>query len=429
MERKIALEILNEISGKGAYSNLALGRKLRESRVDEAFVRRLVYGVLEKRLYLDYVLRFFIRTPLEKMRFSTLNLLRLGVYQIMFMDSVPAYAAVDETVRLSKTAARGQSSFVNGVLRNVMRKAGEIPLPDPEKDFLEWLSVSCSYPKWLLGYWAKAYGKAFARKLAEAGNETPPFTIRVNRLKTDRERLAEQLAEDGFETEKAKNSSQALFVMGKAQMSSSLLETKAFQKGYFQIQDESSMLAVECLDPRPGETVADLCAAPGGKTVYMAERMENKGEILAFDLYPHKLELIQKNAYRHGVSCIRTQAADASVFQKDLEGLADRVLCDVPCSGLGVIRRKPEIKYQKRYEDILALAKIQKSILQCAAAYVKPGGYLLYSTCTVSPLENEEMVRSFLNENRDFICEEETLLTPFEQGTDGFFFCKFKKNE
>ncbi len=427
-ERGIAFEILNQIQQKKAYSHLALKKELEEGQKDQAFVRRLVYGVLEKRLYLDYVLDHYTKKPVEELGPSLGNLLRMGAYQILFMDGVPGYAAVNESVKLCRKKAKGREGFVNAVLRNLLRGGADIKLPSKEKRFLDWLSITESYPKWMVGYWAKAYGNQAAMDLARAGNQVPPLTIRVNLLKTEPEALAALLRKEGFRTAPGQNSLQALYVEGKEAGESSILSTRAYRRGLFQIQDESSMLAVECLDPRPGETVLDLCAAPGGKTVYIGERMKNQGQILAFDLYAHKLDLLRQRARAHGISCIAAGTADATVLNPSLYEKADKVLCDVPCSGLGVIRRKPEIKYEKNYEDILTLARVQRQILEQAADYVKPGGALLYSTCTVSPLENEEICEAFEKEHPDFEPVVRRLLTPCKEGTDGFFLCKFKKN-
>jgi len=429
MDRETALNILNSIENNGAFSNLAVNDALKKADGEGgAFVTRMVYGVLENQIYLDYYLSKFLRDPIEKVKKNSLNILRMALYQILFMDSVPDYAAVSESVDLAKKTGVAQAPFVNGVLRSVLRdiEAGSkrVKLPNPEKLPVKYLSVKYSFPKWLVKYMLDDYGFDFTENYLKSANQVPPLTIRVNSLRTTKEVLSKRLKELGFEVVEGSHSEKALNIKG-----SGLFRTEPFAEGLFAVQDESSMLAVEALDPKPGETVIDLCAAPGGKTLYAAELMENNGKIIACDIYENKTGLIKDSADRNGITIIETMTADATKFRPEFEGAADKVICDVPCSGLGVVRRKPEIKYTKTAQDIKDMCRIQFAILKNAARYVKQGGRIVYSTCTISRLENEGVIRHFLSkpENACFKVEKMKQLTPFEDGVDGFFICSLVK--
>ncbi|MBQ3390640.1 MAG: 16S rRNA (cytosine(967)-C(5))-methyltransferase RsmB [Firmicutes bacterium] len=425
MERKIAFDILNQIEQKGAYSNLAVNEALKKAgnNADGAFVRRIVYGVLENRIRLDYYISRFLKSHIDQVKRKTLNLLRMSVYQILFMDAVPDYAAVDEAVKIAKEELVHQDGFVNGVLRNVIRNKDSLRLPDPKKDPLKHLSVRYSFPEWMIRYLSGGYGQEFTERFLASAADVPPMTVRVNRLKTTPEELRRELEGEGFEVLPGRNSENALQIRGR-----DALSAKGFEEGRFTVQDEASMMAVEALDPRPGDTVIDLCAAPGGKTVYAGERMENRGRIIACDLSASKLDIVRRTAEKHGVTTLECEARDATERKEEFLGLADRVLCDVPCSGLGVIRRKPEIRYTKSMEDIRKLCRVQYRILENGASYLKPGGVLVYSTCTVSPLENQQLIDHFFKKHGQAFEEVfRKQYSPASDGTDGFFICKITK--
>ena len=425
MERKIAFDILNQIEKNGAYSNLAVNEALKKagSGADGAFVRRIVYGVLENRIRLDYQISRFLKSHIDQVKWKTRNLLRMSAYQILFMDSVPDYAAVDEAVKIAKQELVHQDGFVNGVLRNIIRNKDRLGLPDPKKDPLKHLSVRYSFPEWMIRYLMGGYGEDFTRRFMESAGEVPPLTIRVNRLKTSPEELREELEAEGFEVLPCRHSENALEIKGR-----NALSPAAFSAGKYAVQDEASMLAVETLDPLPGETVIDLCAAPGGKAVYAGERMENRGRIIACDVSAAKLDIVRRTAEKHGVTILECGVRDATVREGSFCGMADRVICDVPCSGLGVIRRKPEIRYTKSLEDIRRLCRIQYRILENAASYLKPGGTLVYSTCTVSPLENRNLTDHFLKKNGEEFEEVfRKQYSPDPDGTDGFYICKMRR--
>lgn len=425
MERKTAIEILNVIEKNKAFSNLAVNEALKRNKnADGAFVRQLVYGVLENKIYLDYYISKFLNSPVEKVKTNSLNILRIAVYQILFMDSVPDYAAVNEAVELAKATSKGQAPFINGVLRNVLRNKDSVRLPDAKRFPIKRLSVKYSFPQWMVKYFSDSYGMEFTKKYLASANETPPLTIRANTLKTTVNELKDSLTDKGFDVDEGKNSKNALIIKG-----SRLLETEEFKNGEFSVQDESSMVAIETLSPKPGDCLIDLCSAPGGKTIYAGELMKNEGRIIACDLYESKLGIVDRMASQHGINNITCMSLDATRINEDFLGIADKVICDVPCSGLGVVRRKPEIKYTKTMEDIKQLCKIQYSILKNAALYAKSGGAILYSTCTLSPLENEGLVKHFIKThgNENFRIDYMKQLNPFDNSTDGFFICRITK--
>lgn len=425
MERETALEILNNIEKNKAFSNIAINESLKRSgKTDGAFVRQLVYGVLENKIYLDYYISKFLNSPIEKVKTNSMNLLRMSVYQILFMDSVPDYAAVNEAVDIAKKTSKGQAPFINGVLRNILRNKDSVKLPDAKRYPIKRLSVKYSFPQWLVKYFIDSYGMEFAKRYIDSANATPPLTVRVNTLKTTPEELKIKLSEKGFEVEPGKNSVNALNIKG-----SGLLNTDEFRNGEFSVQDESSMLAVETLSPQPEDVLLDLCAAPGGKTLYAAELMKGQGKIIACDLYANKLGIIKRMASERGIDNIECMEWDALKLNEEFIGIADKIICDVPCSGLGVIRRKPEIKYTKTMDDIKQLCRIQYGILKNAGEYLKPGGSILYSTCTLSPAENQGVVNHFIKKqgNERFKVDMMKQLTPFQHGTDGFFISKITK--
>ncbi len=422
--RRTAYFTLMDVEEKQSYSNLTLNHHISSGKPESpAFVRELVYGVLENKIYLDYIIGQFVKTPLSKLKSSDLTVLRLGIYQLLFLDGVADYAAVNESVNLAKKYCPGREGFINGVLRSFQRAGKEVDLPDRSGDEIGYLSVKYSYEPWIVELWLKQYDPDFTEELLAAGNRTPDLVIRANSLKTTREALKEKLLADGYRAFEGLLCKAALHVEG-----SGLLEGRLYERGLFSVQDESSMLAVDMLDPNPGETVMDVCAAPGGKTLYIAEKMLNMGKVDARDIYKRKLSVIDREAERLGISIVATKTWDAAETDSSMEEKADRVLVDAPCSGLGVIRRKPEIKYKKKSGEIdELLPEKQLAILSASSKYLKPGGILVYSTCTISPDENREVVRNFLKANPAFSKEEELQLLPNVHNTDGFYICKMKR--
>mgnify|MGYP004528570963 FL=1 len=425
INRKAAFLTLVDVETKKSYSNLALNHQIVVTKPNhEGFVRELVYGVLEHKLTLDYYIDLLASNGVGSLKTNELTILRMGIYQIGYMNSVPEYAAVNESVLLAKRYCRGKDGLINGILRAYLGKRMQLKLPDRSEDEVRYLSVKYSYAPWIVELWLKHYSSDFVEQLLAAGNETPPMTVRLNWLRIMKKDLISKLEESGFEVTEGDICSNALHVRG-----SRLLETEAYRMGIFTPQDESSMLVAEKLDPQHGDVVMDMCAAPGGKTMAIAERMNNTGKIIASDIYRRKLDLIDREAKRLGVTNVETRSWDATREESSMFQKADRVLVDAPCTGLGVVRRKPEIKYKEHTDEMDLLPKKQLAILTASSSYVKPGGTLVYSTCTINPNENEKVTDAFVKRNPSFKKVERTLLLPNVNGTDGFFICVMKKDD
>lgn len=471
LDREAAFKALLAIERDGSYSNLELSKMLASDELsNKGFIREIVYGVTENKIYLDYILDKFIKKGAAKTKLQALIILRMGVYQILFMNSVPNYAAVNESVALARRFARGTDGFINGVLRNFIRNmdsASEIDV----KGQLEYLSIRYSCQLKLVEELVSMLGFEHAKMLLEHAGHRPPLSIRVNIAQISVKELADRLRANGFETEGSKLSDRVLLVKGGA-----LTEANEYKEGLFSIQSEESCAIADFADAKSTELVIDLCAAPGGKAAAMAEQMLKPststepltktepgkqpststepltetepckksststepltktepgiadGKIIALELYEHRAALIEATARRLGLENIEVRCQNAVEQIDALVGKADLVLADVPCSGLGVIRRKPEMKYRDEF-DFDELVEIQKCILETGSSYLKPGGRLIYSTCTINPRENELMVKDFLERHEEFISEKEVKLSPFDNGYDGFYMNKLKKIE
>jgi 16S rRNA (cytosine967-C5)-methyltransferase len=428
--RKIALQLLNDIETENSYSNIKINNAIKDYKLvgqDKNFVLKLVYGVLENKILLDYYIRKMSKTRLKKIDHRILNVLRLSIFQIVFLDKVPDSAAVNEGVKLTKKINYKSTGFVNGILRNFIREQDTIKLPDPKKEKVQYYSVKYSYPEWLIDRWLKAYDESFLEDFLRANNEPPALTLRVNTLRIDRDGLIQILEDEGVKVAKSQLLDEGVVV---EDISSGRIDTLvAYEKGLFFVQDEGSMLVAKRLGVKPGMTVVDTCSAPGGKTTHIAQLMHNEGRIVALDIYGHKLDKIKENAGRLGIDIIEVKQQDASVRDESLVGQADCVLVDAPCTGFGIIRRKPEIKYNRLEEDIDTLSTLQYSILEASSAYVKVDGSLLYSTCSIDEAEDEQIVERFLVAHPEFVLEEEGMekLFPHIDGTDGFFIAKMKR--
>ena len=423
--RKTAYQTLLDVESKKAYSNIAVNHKIAINKPNNpSFVREIVYGVLERKLTIDYYIDQLLKEGIDSLRTQELTILRMGIYQLGYMNSVPEYAAVSESVDLAKKYCKGRAGLINGVLREYQNKKIYLTLPSRDEDEIKYLSIKYSYAPWIIELWLKYYDKEFVEKLLEAGNETPPLTLRSNWLKIRKSDLKRVLTERGYEVEDGKLCQNALNTKG-----TKLLSTDMYKFGLFSPQDESSMLVSEKIGVKQGDIVMDVCAAPGGKTTAIAERMNNTGKIIASDIYRRKLDIVDKEAKRLGINNIETRSWDATRVDSSMIKKADKVLVDAPCSGLGVVRRKPEIKYKELTDEVRLLPKKQLAILSASSSYVKPGGTLVYSTCTVNPEENEMVIEAFLKKNRDFEQVERTLLLPNVNGTDGFFICVMKRND
>ena len=419
-DRRLAFLILKEISAKGTWSNLAVKDALSSEKADSpAFIRELVYGCLRNRKLLDYNIDRFLRSP--KLKPSERILLRMGFYQLAFMDGVPDHAAVSETVSLAAAFIKGRQGFINAVLRSFQRDGKRLLDDGPATRY------SCA--QWIADLWTKSYGSERAEEYMKASCRPAPFTIRANTIKISRDALAERLRALGFEAENCTLSGRCLTVKG-----SGALDTEEYKNGLFSVQGELSAYAAEILSPKPGESVLDLCAAPGGKTCAAAEMMEDTGRIAAFDVYSHRAELIKKEAERLGHGIIVTGTMDAAVFEPSLEGLWDRVIADVPCSGLGTLSKDPEIKLREMSPNeaekyIAELAEKQSKILENAARCAAPGGCVLYSTCTVDPFENELITERFISEHPGYSIEKQEQIFPSESGREGFYICVIRRSD
>lgn len=413
--RETAMRVIYAVEFDGAYSNMALKKALSSDMInqDKAFVTTLVYGVIDKKVTIDYVISRCSKLKLKKISKYILIILRMGIYQLMFMDKVPESAAVNESVKLAKRYGHGASAgFVNGVLRSVIKTDIEYP---SEKN--EYLSVKYSFPLPLCEKWTADFGYEFTEELLQSFGEEPQLNLRPNTLKTTASELCEGLNKNGIEAVIKDN-----YIVSKG---FDIASDPLYKDGLYTVQDAAAMQAAITLAPQKGETVIDMCAAPGGKTTHMAELMENEGRIYAFDVHEHKIELIKKNAERLGITIIEASISDGAVHESRFDGKADKVLCDVPCSGLGIIRRKPEIKWNR--EDISNLPAIQHKILANGAEYLKTGGEIVYSTCTIEKEENEAVTGRFLAESKGFEKVYEKTFYPHIDNTDGFYICKMKR--
>ena len=425
--RQIAVEALGKVNGSKGYSNIVIDKALEQSGLDlrdAAFATALFYGVLERMLTLDHCIAGFSKTPVEKLTPQVREILRVSLYQILYMDSVPDSAAVNEAVNLTRVFRKESAGgFVNGVLRAFLRSGKRVPRMAGSR--ADQLSIQYSCPAWLVQLWLDSYGEENTEGILKTSLGRPPVYIRINTLKTTADALSVQLEEEGAVVRRDEMEENCLRVSGTGDVTA----LPAFQEGLFHVQDKSSQLCVKALDARPGMRVLDICAAPGGKSFTAAQWMHGEGELLAMDLYRARAAVVAEGAQRLDIGCIATKEGDASRYNSKL-GLFDRVLCDAPCSGLGIIRRKPEIKY-KNPEELGEIPQLQYNILSNSANYVKKGGILLYSTCTLNPGENEGVVERFLAEHRDFApCRlpqslgssgHTVTLFPHQGDTDGFF--------
>ena len=436
--RQVAFEALLKVHRDGAYSNLVVDSLLKENKElderDKAFVCNLVYGTLDRLILIDYNLGLYLNQPVKKLKPELHTILRMGTYQLLFMDKVPSRAAVNESVNLAKV---NKSSFAASLVNAVLRRVSDngIRLPEGDENDAEYLAIKYSCPSWIIKLWIDSYGIKNAVSLAEKALEAAPIVVRVNTTKTTSDDLIWKLAEEGVVAEKTDAVPNALIISN----TGSVEELDSYKEGLFHAQDIASQLCCIALDAKEGETVFDLCAAPGGKTFTIAENMNNTGVVRSFDVYQSRVELIRNGAKRLGLDNVFSYLSDASIFNENY-GFADKVLCDVPCSGLGIIRRKPEIRFKNKSE-IDGLPELQYKILCNATKYLKDGGRLVYSTCTLNPKENSEVCDRFLNEHPEFSAvkihsglprygEEDKYLTlmPHIHSTDGFFVAAFCKN-
>lgn len=412
--------------------------------LDRAFIKELVYGVLRQRGLLDWVIEKYSTRRLNRIRPWTRNILRMGSYQLLFLTKVPLSAAINESVKLAKRyGGIPSASFVNAVLREIDRRRDELRYPEVSEDPVKALAVRYSHPEWMVKRWMERYGIDGTAALCEANNKIPPLTIRTNTLKAERKELADELKKEGVAVELVEVAPTAL----KIESPVPIKELNTFKKGWFYIQDEGAQLISLILSPAHGERVLDACAAPGGKGTHIAELMGNKGEVIAIDNDRDRLKLVRDNARRLGIDIIKTYKADAS---KDLARHTvagkkfHKIIVDAPCSGLGILRRHPEGKWRKREELIHKYRRLQTDILEAVSVLLSPDGVLLYSTCSMEPEENEEIIEDFIKRHPDYKVDDpepylpprakaftdeagffRTFLNPY--GMDGFFAARLSK--
>ena len=437
--REVALKTLYKIDKEDAYSNIALDETIKENRNtlddrDTGFISEIVYGVTSWKLTIDEIIKKYSKLKLKKISPWILNILRMGIYQIVFLDKVPKSAAVNESVNLAKRYGhKGSSNFVNAVLRKVVKKDYEafFEIENP----IERISKTTSMPVWIIEELLKENDIEKVEEICKASNIKPKVAIRMNHLKTNKQELENLLKERNIPFHDGKF--EDFLILEKAK---NIEHLDLFKKGYFTIQDEGAGLIAKIVNPQPNEVILDACSSPGGKTTYMAELMEDKGKILAWDLHPHRVKLVEENAKRLGIHIIKTECQDAMIFKEEYKEKFDKILLDVPCLGIGVLKRKPDIKWKRKPEDIEEITQIQQNILETCSKYLKPEGEMVYSTCSIFREENDKIIEKFLENNQNFAYLEIKMskienkienmhkIKLYQNNeTDGFFICKLQK--
>lgn len=399
--REIALKTLVSIEQEKSYSNIILNKMIKEnskilSEKDKAFISELVYGIISMKLTLDEIIKKYSNIKIKKISIWILNVLRMGTYQIIFLDKVPKSAAVNESVNLAKRYGhKASSNFVNAILRKINKSDyDELFLI---KNDIERISKTRSMPEWIIKELLKDRNIEEVDKICKNLNNRPKVQIRVNTLKTTKEELETILQKEDIKCSRIEEMPNFLDANIK-----NIENFEYFKKGYFTVQDISAGLTAEILSPKENEIILDACAAPGGKTTYMAELMKNKGEVIAWDIHKHRVDLIKENANRLGIDIIKAETQDSTKFNPKYENYFDKILLDVPCLGIGVIKRKPDIKWQKSEKDIQEIVDLQFKILENISRYLKPGGFLVYSTCSILKEENEEQIEKFLEKHSEY---------------------------
>ncbi len=402
--RLLAFRILNRVLFQGAYPDLALKSALKKnpniSSLDIALLTELVYGVIRWLGKLDYIIGLLVDKKIKKK--EILNILRIGLYQLLFLDSVPDYAAISEAVNIAKTLyGQGIAGFVNAILREFSRNRNNLHYPVKEKSPISYIATNYSFPKWLVEKWVDEFGLDYTEKLCHKLNHIPFLTIRANTLKTTREDLILRLENRNIEVTPTKYSPTGITLLTNLNPAA----VPEFDSGLFTVQDEGAQLISYLLDPKPGEKILDACSAPGGKSTHIAELMQNRGEVIACDINHSRLKLVESQSRKLGTEIVKTIQGDAStevLLNENYTGEFDKILVDAPCSGLGTIRRNPDVKWKKTWENILELSEIQFKILSQVSRRLKTDGIIVYAVCTLMPEENEKVSERFLNMNPEF---------------------------
>ncbi len=434
--RELAVKVLDRVLNEGAYSNIILSKELNESELsdkDKALLTEIVYGVLRRRKTLDIIISNFVK-DIKLMNKDTLNILRVAIYQMNFLDKIPSYAACNEAVEEAKAISEGDSKLVNGILRNFTKNPDDIEVPGNKIDEY---AYKFSFEPWMIRLLIKQYGEPISKKIMSGLNAIPQVSVRVNEIKADYDEAFEELETLEYEVEEGAVCPEAISIKG----GKSIENNPLFNEGKITVQDESAMIIAPLLELEEGMTVIDLCSAPGGKTTHIAEILRNTGKVLAFDLHESKLGLIKENCERLGLTNVEVNTNDATKLNSELIGCSDRILLDVPCSGIGIIRKKPEIKWNKTRNDLKNVIPVQRDIMENAWQYLKNGGIMIYSTCTLNKEENEENIDWFISNHKDctikkiFIGKQDNLvynrngsltIMPNES-MDGFFVAKLEK--
>lgn len=439
--RQIALTILYKIDKENAYSNIALDEELRKNKKllkekDIGLISEIVYGTTTWKLTIDTIIKKYSKLKIEKLSKWILNILRMGIYQIVFLDKIPKSAAVNESVNLAKRYGHPASAnFVNAILRKIEKK--DFEEMSQIKEPIQRIMLTTSTPKWIIEELLKEKAIQDVEEICKNSNQKPSLSIRVNTLKTTKENLIKELKK--LQIEVKQGILEDFLIVEKVKQIENL---EIFKQGWCTIQDESAGLAALVLEPREGERILDACSAPGGKTSYLAQLMKNKGMIEAWDIHPHRTKLVEETAKRLGIQIIQTKVKDATLKENNIEKF-DKILLDVPCLGTGVIRKKPDIKWKHDKTEIEEITKIQKTILQNCSEYLKEGGELVYSTCSILQEENENIISDFLKKNKNFKItpipiNEKNMFYQYRENAgylkvypnkeiDGFFICKIKK--
>ena len=424
-DRELILEILLAVTRDGEYSHIALRNVLENyqylDKSERAFITRVTEGTLERMIELDYIINQFSKTKVNKMKPVIRTIIRSAVYQLKYMDSVPDSAVCNEAVKLAgKRGFSGLKGFVNGVLRNISRNLDNVKYPD-KSDTVKWLSVIYSMPEWIITEWLKNYDREMVEKMLQAFLAERPTTIRCNLSQISREELAEELKKEGVKVRLCDTVDSALFISGYDYLGA----LESFRTGHFQVQDISSMEVAEWAAPKEDEYIIDVCAAPGGKSLHLADKLAGKGHVEARDLTPYKVDLIRDNIARIGIDNIEAVCQDATVYDDASEKKADILIADRPCSGLGVLGKKTDLKYKMNPDTQEELVHLQRKILSVVHRYVKSGGKLLYSTCTIHRAENQENAAWFAEQYPEFELVRERQFLPGVDDSDGFYIAEF----
>jgi 16S rRNA (cytosine967-C5)-methyltransferase len=406
--RKIILEVLDRVENQNSYLNILLPsffKKYKPGDLDKSLIQEISYGVIRFRKRLDWIIYQFLFSKKKKLPLTIQNILRMGFYQVLYLEKIPDYAIVNESVELAKQSPYpAYSSMVNAVLRNAIRQSVTINWPDTEKEPVKYVSVYYSFPEWLVERWINRFSLEMCVRICEASNTRPDLTLRINSLKTNMPQFQKELYQLKIPFQKSQHlPDTAVTIEGY----SNITQTPLFQKGLFSIQDESSILATEFLGPIPGDTIIDMCSGPGGKTTHISQILQNKGKVIAFEINQRRLKMVMEESRRLGIENIFPVLMDSRKLNKEYLGKADRILVDAPCSGTGVIRKKPDLKWKKwSTEHFNELNQIQKELLDIAALYLKPGAELLYSTCSMEKEENDDVIVKFIKKHPNFTIQD-----------------------